>query len=642
MNQTIFRPARRGKAPWTFVLPGARLLLILLSPLIAILACQWIALQSFPAAWGWLFGRPAAVGYWYLLLLLPQLILTGLTRLSGAAALLSALPHLGLTLASYYKAVINGEPLMLSDLSMAGQLGEVAGFAGDKLAPSAATAGAVALMLAAAAVLTALDVLSLLGWDGARLSLPAGFALGGFGALYLVLALRGPLPGYGAAQYGQYPMQADRDLACGVPLSLLSTWYGGQPDGSDSYGEVRMASLLWEMERAQAAQPPSGVRPHIIFVMNESFFDLTRLPDLTFSQDPLPNYHRLQGLPEVTYGPFFTNTCGGGTGWVEMDTFTGVSNPELNAATANTDLDSALYTAMPSYVRVLGDNGYRTVAFHAHTDELFNRARNFPLLGFDEVIFREPYMDQATFFGGFFDDASATRVLLSLFEQYHRDSPLFLYVMTMQNHQPYNSGRYGGEEKLQVDSGRLSPVELEMVSCYATGVYDADQMLGRLVDYFSQVDEPVMLVFAGDHRPGFALGDGESVYTTLGLVPTATSVGWEAEHYLEMLNTNYLIWTNYAPGQGEQINGTYVMGASILELAGVNSTPFFSWLAQNRRETVGFHHRLLTLDPEGQMISEEEPEAAAFLSSYHDAIYDFLYGEQYIAQRANAVSGGSG
>lgn len=636
---SFFVSAKRGRAPWTRVLSCTRLALVLLAPLGTVLSCQMISLQSLSRAWNWLFAHAAAVGLWYLLLLLLQLTLMGLTSLAGLSTLIAALPCVGLTLASYYKAAINGEPLMLSDLSMAGELGQITGFASDKLAPSPATLGALALVAAVVLALTALDVLSLLGWVDFRLTLPARLALGGLCAVYLCLIQSVHLTAYGAAQYAAFPMQGDRDLACGVPLSLLSTWYGGQPDGSDSYGEVRMASLLWEMERARDQNPPSGIQPHIIFVMNESFFDLTRLPGLSFSLDPLSNYHRLQGDPQVTYGPFFTNTCGGGTGWVEIDTFTGVSNTELDASAANTDLEPALYEAMPSYVRVLRDNGYRTEAFHAHTSELFNRERNFPLLGFDEVLFREPFLDGATFFGGFFDDSSATDVLLSLFEAY-REDPLFLYVLTMQNHQPYNSGRYGDQEKLEVTSPLLSDTELEMVNCYATGLYDADQMLGRLVDYFSQVEEPVMLVFTGDHRPGFAPGDGTSVYTSLGLVPTASSVGWSAEHYYEMLRTDYLIWTNYAPGQGELACGTYMMGSAILELAGVDTTPFYAWLAQARQNTLAFHHRLLTVAPDGQLAPADSPDISAFLADYHDVIYDFLYGEGYIAQRANAISPG--
>ena len=51
---------------------------------------------------------------------------------------------------------------------------------------------------------------------------------------------------------------------------------------------------------------------------------------------------------------------------------------------------------------------------------------------------------------------------------------------------------------LNAPSG-ISRSTLGALEDFATGIRDADAMLGRLTDYFSQVDEPVVLVFWGDH-----------------------------------------------------------------------------------------------------------------------------------------------
>ena len=346
-----------------------------------------------------------------------------------------------------------------------------------------------------------------------------------------------------------------------------------------------------------------------------------------------PNYRRLQD--QTTWGRFFTTTCGGGTGQVEMETFTGVASEELDRAAANTDLEPEAYERMPSYVRVLKENGYRTIAFHAHTNALYNRDRNYPRLGFDQVLFFDPYLEHATFAGGYFDDDSAADVIISLFEE-NREEPVFLYTMTMQNHQPYYAGRYD-REAVEVSSPLLSREELEGVSCYVTGLYDADRMLGRLVDYFSQIDEPVILVFAGDHTPSLPLGSEESLYTRLGLVPTVTSSGWSEEDYLAMMATDYMIWSNCREPEGERVSGVTTMGADLLALARTPSTPFFAWMGQARRETMAFHARLITLGPDGQPVSPDAPAVRAFRNDYTDVIYDLLYGQGYIAGALNQV-----
>ena len=625
--------ARLRAWQWGRICRVLRLALLLLAPLVTVLACQTISLQDGGAALAWVGDHGTAAAAAWLILALLELAVFGLARLGSLACFLTALAPLGLTLVSYYKTIINGEPLMLTDFSLAGNIANVAGFAMDRITISPATGAALGWVLGLTAALLALDAAALRCPAARPLDARRGMALFGGSLLALAAAFAGGIEGYCVAQYEAYPMQADRDAGCGVPLSLLSTLVGSQAKGSDDYSELRMQRLLQDMEQDLAEQAAEGAAqsPHIIFVMNESFFDVTRLPNLTFSQDPLSNYHRL--AQESTYGPFYTITCGGGTGWVEMETFTGVAMEELAGGTANTELTAAQYEALPSYVRVLRDNGYETIAFHAHTSELYNRGRNYPHIGFDQVLFYEEFQEEGTYEGGYFDDDSTADVIISLFEE-HRDTPTYLYAMTMQNHQPYYAGRYD-QERLEVESGLLTQEDLEVLNCYVSGLYDADQMLGKLVDYFSGVDEPVILVFTGDHVPGLYLSDTESVYSKLGLVPTSTSAGWSAENYRDMLATDYIIWTNFSAGEGERPGSTTMMGADILDLAGVENTPFFAWLEETGRAAMTFHYGILTIGPEGELAEEGEPAAAAFRAAYGDVIYDLLYGESYIAEKIN-------
>lgn len=208
--------------------------------------------------------------------------------------------------------------------------------------------------------------------------------------------------------------------------------------------------------------------------------------------------------------------------------------------------------------------------------------------------------------------------------------------MTMQNHQTYHAGRYP-ENRVEVSSPLLTAEELEGVTCYVNGLYDADRMLGKLVDYFSAVDEPVLLVFAGDHPPSLPLSQEETVYTRLGVAPSITSAQWSAEDYKNMMVTDYLIWSNYLDGEGQVPNSTMSMGATVLELSGVRNTPFFAWMNQIRRETMLFHARILTLDPSGQVVSGDAPAIRAFRTAYTDVIYDTLYGRHYLGGAVNRV-----
>ena len=276
-----------------YAVPGLRALLVLLSPLGAILACQLVSLQHWEAAWQWLLDSPGPAGAYYLALLLAQLTLTGLTRLSGLAGLLAALPPFALTLVSYYKSAINGEPLTLADLGLAAHLGDITRFAAENIVITPAVWGAIALLAALLIALTALDILSLLGRDPLRLSLGRGLALAGAGGvltgLFLVLFLRP----YCVDQFKAYPIQGARDGRLGVSLSLLSAWYCAKPSPSVSYSQAHLLDILEDMEGALARQETREDRPHIIFVMNESFkmhFGLLSGPPAQLPPPPGPDH----------------------------------------------------------------------------------------------------------------------------------------------------------------------------------------------------------------------------------------------------------------------------------------------------------------------------------------------------------------
>lgn len=164
-----------------------RMVFLPFTPLAAILACQLVSLQSVSGALRWLVSSPGPALMYYLPLLLVQAAFGGLTRLSGLGGLLAALPPLGLTLASYYKGLINGEPLVIADLELAGKLGNVLGFTSGSLVISRHTWLALLLVLLPFAFLTALDVLSWRDQGPLRWTVRRGLSIAGVSAAALAL-----------------------------------------------------------------------------------------------------------------------------------------------------------------------------------------------------------------------------------------------------------------------------------------------------------------------------------------------------------------------------------------------------------------------------------------------------------------------
>ena len=221
---------RSLKKHWISVL---HLALILICPLAATLACQLVSLQDLPAAWDWLVSSPRPAAMYCMALLLAQMVLTGLTRLSGLAGLLAALPPFALTLASHYKAAINGEPLTLADLALADQLEDIAGFAAGNISITPVVWTAISYIAVPFVVLTVLDIRALLRRDH-PLSFRRGLAMAAASGALLMLFIPFSLRPWCIDQYKAYPIQGARDPRLGVSLSLLSAWYCAEPSPSMS------------------------------------------------------------------------------------------------------------------------------------------------------------------------------------------------------------------------------------------------------------------------------------------------------------------------------------------------------------------------------------------------------------------------
>ena len=83
----------------------------------------------------------------------------------------------------------------------------------------------------------------------------------------------------------------------------------------------------------------------------------------------------------------------------------------------------------------------------------------------------------------------------SAFEEKEEREPLFLYGLTMENHQPYYAGKCPERSGLEPESDKLGSGELETVEALVYGIQAADRALGALIEYFETVEEPTIIVF---------------------------------------------------------------------------------------------------------------------------------------------------
>ncbi|MFR2521184.1 MAG: LTA synthase family protein [Evtepia gabavorous] len=448
---------------------------LLLAPLVTLYATQAVWLQSLWAPLPWMASHGGATVLFWVLFSSLSLTLYGFFRRLFPAYLPEVAVFMGVAVTSRYKLDINGAPLQLSDFAFVGNLGDITGYAASQLIPTLTTL----LAIGVAAVLTE----TLRRKETWRPSLTQGFVLG---SLCLTLFLSALYPGAlqsAALRLDQNsPDQETRNERMGVVLGLYTAW--AQRLQVETGTADPETTRLVDQLRADAmgpGTPAPAAAPDIIFVTSESFFDVTRLPGLTFSQDPLPNFHRLSET--CTNGPFLSNTYGGGTGHVEMEMFTGLTSSLLKEGDTLNTLHTAVYQDLPTTVRLLQKAGYATTALHAHTSELYNRETIYPAIGFDTVAFLDDFLTPVEIAGKYASDDSFARELIARYEARDPSQPVFLYGMSMENHQTYTPEKYGQPSGFPAQCDKLSQEDLAILDALVMGLHHADASLGLLTDY---------------------------------------------------------------------------------------------------------------------------------------------------------------
>lgn len=616
-------------------------------------AVQWVVTGSIAnGVFRWFVENP---GYLLLTGVLYGTVTALLGALTGSLAVAGAIVGgLGiiLSLVDYFKTAINGTPLELADFGLAAQLGQVAGVAGELRPPVDFWRALIALALCVLALVLLRRFTRLKRRErlvGGIVSLMAALLLfTGFGA-----ELSGPV--FGVDMYTRTAASVSHDRY-GLTVSLWRDCFLGAMDGPEGYGKEYMEDVLTRIDELTAdyALEEPAVKPNVIMILSESFYDLTRLPDLTFERDPLENFHALEA--ESVSGTFHSHYLGYGTGYLEMAMLGGITGLDFNPGTNICFLTDDSYSRLDALPKAFTKQGYRAEMLHAYNDSLYNRTVTYPRMGFSDLMFSADVQAlgfpwEGGVYGGYYlrDDYFFQGMLERMHRINENGQRAFLYGITMENHQPFDPEKFNYECQIGVESGTLSDENMAIIRVMLEGITRADQALGELVQQLRQTEEPTIVVFFGDHRPNLFMTDGDTVYTKLGLCPSNDTVDWTPEQVNDLYSTDYLIWSNdptllngrAGSRQESSITG---LGPQLLELTGMGWSRYWALLDRIRQVSLT-NTDLYFVDGEGTAYKSEaaaplSDEARELLELKRAVTYDAFYGKQYITTRMNEPAGG--
>jgi len=356
----------------------------------------------------------------------------------------------------------------------------------------------------------------------------------GYGA-----ALRAGLTGEPALAAGMPTWRLPGLAAACAALGLLLAWVAArrlpasiQCDAVRDVQQLGLIAALWQYALAERADT-QGIRagapftrpapqqlpaplPDLLVIQSESFFDPRRqYPQIR--ADVLANYDILRG-EALQHGPLCVDAWGANTIRTEFAFLSGLAPGSLGVHRFHPyrKLARQGVATLASYLRGLG---YRCVCVHPYHGSFYGRDTVLPALGFDEFIDIRAF-GAARRVGPYVGDLALADTVQALLGE-DRRQPLYVHVITMENHGPLHSERVTRAETQDLLSHAIAPDCADLLA-YARHLRNADAMFGRLHQYLSSRARPGALCLFGDHVPIMP-----KVYRQLG-APDGT--------------TDYLLW----------------------------------------------------------------------------------------------------
>lgn len=237
--------------------------------------------------------------------------------------------------------------------------------------------------------------------------------------------------------------------------------------------------------------------PNVLVIMNESFADLTMSYNMDLSDDPLEFYHELITRDNVVSGVMHSSQFGGGTANVEYECITQNATAFLPSGSMPYQqyISGKVKQSMVAYMNRLG---YTTYGIHSWEKSGYSREKIYKLLGFDYSFFKENMSNLQFMRNGYSSDQSTYEVYYDIMNNKPDGEKNFSFIVTMQNHLPYNDVDPDQIKFLDADNAVISYLQSE---------YLADKALKNLIEYLSGYEEDVILLFFGDHQPNLNQGD---------------------------------------------------------------------------------------------------------------------------------------
>ena len=286
----------------------------------------------------------------------------------------------------------------------------------------------------------------------------------------------------------------------------------------EGYSTDEVNNILANIDKTEAAQVEKPV--NIICIMNEALADLTIYEKFDVGYDPLEYIHSL--TENTITGYTYASVFGGATVVSEYEFLS--NSTALFFGGKIMPYSILVDESSHSIVKQLKEYGYYSTAIHPYKKVSYNRPFAYECLGFDAQLYETDLRNE----NFNYSDSYLYQIIQ---QQTQKDGNQFIFTVTMQNHSPFTLLDEIGFTFNNTDYG-------ETISRYISLVQESDKAFKELVEYYSNCDEPTIILMFGDHQPMLEFDFTEKM-------ENKSLSAMLADPNQEIYKTPFIIWANY-------------------------------------------------------------------------------------------------
>lgn len=298
-----------------------------------------------------------------------------------------------------------------------------------------------------------------------------------------------------------------RDVFLNLPMSCRGVFFKvPEFEGDSQKFKEKLTALLNEKaeSKTESAEKPDAEKPDIVVCLQESTLNPHQFD---FDAETIPPFSMFNKQEDTAFvSPLRVHTLGGATWKSEFAFLAGVPSTDFGALASG-----VFYSVVPhlqtGFIKNLREQGYFCVALSPFTKGNYNAKPAYDHFGFDLMLQPQDLGYPASISKNLWHISSEEMMYYTklILQKQHPSlenvqQPMFVYVLTMKEHGPYNTNM---PNHFNLASKRLGGKAISCLNDYIDRIASLNEAIEGLNDYLKSRETPYVFGYFGDHQVAF-------------------------------------------------------------------------------------------------------------------------------------------